>query len=95
MREGYQVIDLTTHKQKMAAGLTETRITCVAEEKDAYLCYFLYRYPGRTLVFVNSIACIRRLSSVLKLLGFTPLCLHASMQQRQRLKNLDRYLLLF
>lgn len=41
-------------------------------------------------VFVNSIDCVRRLISILSLLNIQPLPLHAQMQQRQRLKNLDR-----
>lgn len=49
------------------------------------------KHPGRTIVFTNSIDCVRRLLSVLKLLQCEPLGLHAQMQQRQRLKNLDRF----
>jgi ATP-dependent RNA helicase DDX24/MAK5 len=54
------------------------------------LYYFLCRYPGRTLVFVNSIDCIRRVLPLFKLLGINIYGLHAQMQQRQRLKNVDR-----
>ena len=45
---------------------------------------------GRTLVFVNSIACLRRLVSIMQVLELPIYPLHAEMQQRQRLKNLDR-----
>lgn len=48
-------------------------------------------YPGRTLVFCNSIDCVRRLRTVLEYLNCHPLPLHASMQQRQRLKNLEKF----
>ncbi len=41
-------------------------------------------------MFVNSIACIRRLVPLLALLRITTWPLHAQMQQRQRLKNLER-----
>lgn len=58
--------------------------------QDLYLYYFLCRYPGRTLVFSNTVDCVRRLGSLFRLLNFDPWVLHASMQQRQRLKNLDR-----
>lgn len=37
----------------LASALTEGCITCLADEKDFFLYYFLQRYPGRTLVFVN------------------------------------------
>ena len=58
--------------------------------QDMYLYYFLLLYPGRTLVFVNSIDCLQRLRALLEVLHMKPLPLHAHMQQRQRLKNLDR-----
>ena len=56
-----------------------------------YLFYFLKQYPGRTIVFCNSINCIRRLISLFTMLRMTPLPLHASMAQRQRLKNVERF----
>ena len=59
-----------------------------------YLYYFLTQYPNRTLVFVNTIDTLRRLSAILTLLKLSPLPLHAGMQQRQRLKNLDRSVIL-
>lgn len=71
--------------------LTESRITCRIDEKDLYLFYFIKRHPGRTLVFCNSIGCVKRLTALLTLLNCHPLPLHASMQQRQRLKNIERY----
>jgi len=52
--------------------------------------YFITRYPGRTLVFVNSIDAIRRLIPIMRLLNIEVFGLHAQMQ-RQRLKNLDRF----
>ena len=60
-------------------------------EKDQYLYYFFVQHPGRTLVFCNSIDCVRRLVNLFQLLECEPLGLHAQMQQRQRLKNLDRF----
>lgn len=42
-------------------------------------------------MFVNSISCIRRLLAVFALLDLPVFGLHAKMQQRQRLKNLDRF----
>ncbi|CAG8552241.1 5817_t:CDS:10, partial [Racocetra fulgida] len=45
---------------------------------------------GKTLVFVNSIDAIRRLIPMMRLLNIEVFALHAQMQQRQRLKNLDR-----
>ena len=58
--------------------------------QDVYLYYFLLRYPGRSLVFLSSIDGIRRLLPVLELLQLKAFPLHSQLQQRQRLKNLDR-----
>uniref|UniRef100_UPI00398E5BDC ATP-dependent RNA helicase DDX24 n=1 Tax=Pristiophorus japonicus TaxID=55135 RepID=UPI00398E5BDC len=85
-----KVIDLS-RKEGTVETLTETRIQCEAEEKDIYLYYFLLQYPGRTMVFANSIDCIKRLNALLTILECNPLPLHANMHQKQRLKNLERF----
>jgi ATP-dependent RNA helicase DDX24/MAK5 len=91
LRENFAKIDLTVGS-KMAQKLQEARVVCTEEEKDSVLYYFLNKYPGRTLVFVNSIDCIRRLVAILSLCEVPILALHANMQQRQRLKNLQRFI---
>ncbi len=40
---------------------------------------------------MNAISAVRRVAALLKLLGLPAVALHASMQQRQRLKALDRF----
>ncbi|XP_008281809.1 ATP-dependent RNA helicase DDX24 isoform X2 [Stegastes partitus] len=85
-----KVIDLT-RKEATVETLIETQIHCQKEEKDFYLYYFLLQYPGRTMVFANSIDCIKRLNTLLVILDRTPLPLHANMHQKQRLKNLERF----
>ncbi|KAF9140008.1 ATP-dependent RNA helicase [Linnemannia schmuckeri] len=75
----------------VASKLLEAKIDCLTTEKDLYLYYFAKKYPGRTLVFVNSIDAIRHLVPMMQLLGIEALGMHAQMQQRQRLKNLDRF----
>ncbi len=86
-----KIVDLT-RKVGTAETLTESRIHCGSNtEKDLYLYYFLQQHPGRTIVFCNSIDCVRRLVNLFKLLWCEPLGLHAQMQQKQRLKNLDRF----
>eukprot|EP01087_Luapelamoeba_hula_P005218 TRINITY_DN1529_c1_g1_i2.p1 TRINITY_DN1529_c1_g1~~TRINITY_DN1529_c1_g1_i2.p1 ORF type:complete len:830 (+),score=144.70 TRINITY_DN1529_c1_g1_i2:1691-4180(+) len=84
------IVDLTTD-QLVASSLKETHLRCLENEKDYYLYYFYLRYGGRTLVFVNSVAAIRRLKPICDLLGMKAWSLYASMQQRQRLKNLERF----
>lgn len=85
-----KIVDLT-RKEATVETLTETRIHCQKEEKDFYLYYFLLQYPGRTMVFANSIECIKRLNTLLVILDRDPLPLHANMHQKQRLKNLERF----
>ncbi|UJR37507.1 hypothetical protein I4U23_030209 [Adineta vaga] len=85
-----KIIDLT--KQfGTAEKLTEARVNCSLEDKDLYLYYFLTLYTGRTLIFTNSIDCIKRLQSILTLLRRNPLPLHAQMEQKQRLSNLEKF----
>ncbi|CAH0717637.1 unnamed protein product, partial [Brenthis ino] len=86
-----KVVDITTQNLGTADTLTECRIACSLDQKDAYLYYILKRHPGRAIVFCNSIGSVRRLAQLLTLLKCHPLPLHASMPQRQRLKNLERF----
>jgi len=58
--------------------------------QDLYLYYFLLRYPGRSVIFLGSIDGIRRLMPLLEHLSLKAFPLHAQLQQKQRLKNLDR-----
>jgi len=44
-----------------------------------------------SIIFVNSITCIKRLSSMLGILQINHKILHSKMQQRARLKNFDRF----
>jgi len=76
---------------KSADKLQESAIQCPNEEKELYLYYFLHSFPGRTLVFVNAVSMVRRLAAILKNLNLPVFPLHADMQQRQRLKNMDRF----
>eukprot|EP01065_Artemidia_motanka_P031894 TRINITY_DN3878_c0_g1_i1.p1 TRINITY_DN3878_c0_g1~~TRINITY_DN3878_c0_g1_i1.p1 ORF type:complete len:818 (+),score=225.48 TRINITY_DN3878_c0_g1_i1:57-2456(+) len=84
-----KVVDCTT-SQKMVSTLKEAVVSCLDDEKDLYVYHFLRQHRGRTLVFVNTIGAVRRLQSILGLLNFPVFPLHSEMQQRQRLKNLDR-----
>ncbi|KYM89644.1 ATP-dependent RNA helicase DDX24 [Atta colombica] len=85
-----KVVDLTK-ESGIVDNLTECRIACTIDHKDYYLYYFLKRHNGRTLVFCNSIGCVKRLATLFNILECKPLLLHANMQQRQRLKNLERF----
>ncbi|KAK3875916.1 hypothetical protein Pcinc_019245 [Petrolisthes cinctipes] len=90
IKEDHKVYDVT-RKFGTAENLTEARINCLKEHKDYYLYHFLKSYPGRTLVFCNSIDTVKRLQHFFTLLKCEPQSLHAALQQRQRLKSLERF----
>ena len=101
-----KVIDLTDENNEAALGmvegtvdlsnmpktLTEQLARCKTEEKDLYLYYYLQQKRGESIIiFCNAITATRRLSSLLEFLKIKNFALHSKMQQRQRLKNLDRF----
>ncbi|KAJ9128189.1 hypothetical protein QFC24_000481 [Naganishia onofrii] len=75
----------------LVATLRESIVECLNTDKDLYLYYFLLRYPGRSLVFVGSIDGIRRITPLFEMLKVPVYPLHSQLQQKQRLKNLDRF----
>ncbi|KAF5381368.1 hypothetical protein D9615_008304 [Tricholomella constricta] len=85
-----QVIDLSP-EGGVVSTLQESKIECLSADKDVYLYYFFLRYPGRSLVFLSSIDGIRRLMPLMELLNVNAFPLHSQLEQRQRLKNLDRF----
>ncbi|PSC76969.1 DEAD-box ATP-dependent RNA helicase 13 [Micractinium conductrix] len=85
-----KIVDLTSDR-KLADRIEEACIECGEAERDEALYCLLAKHPGRTIVFVNAISSVRRLGAILKLLGLPAQALHAGMQQKQRLKALDRF----
>jgi len=76
----------------MPKELHEFAIRCEVEEKDLYLYYYLQRKAGQSaIIFCNSITCVKRTASVLEFLKVKNYALHSKMQQKQRLKSLDRF----
>ncbi|KAG2524601.1 hypothetical protein JM18_004095 [Phytophthora kernoviae] len=75
----------------LPAGLELCQHEVTESTRDSFLYYFLTQYPGRTIVFLNSIHQVRRLTGLLNLLNLPVFALHAEMQQRQRLKKLDGF----
>ncbi|CEH18428.1 RNA helicase [Ceraceosorus bombacis] len=88
--EDPHVVELSSSR-RIAKEIREAKVECLGAEKDLYLYYFLCRYPGRCIVFLNSIDGIRRLKPLLANLGLDPQVLHSQLQQKQRLKALDRF----
>ncbi|CAG9464907.1 unnamed protein product [Pedinophyceae sp. YPF-701] len=75
----------------VAAAVTQAYAECLDADRDACLYYLLSAHSGRTIVFANAVSAVRRAAAVLKHLGIPAAALHAQQQQRQRLKNLDRF----
>ncbi|CAJ0600191.1 unnamed protein product [Cylicocyclus nassatus] len=91
MRTQCKIVDIT-RAFGTAEALVKTRINCSnLLEKDTTVVYLLERYKGRTLIFTNSIDASRRMYGILKLLKLQPLMIHAKMEQKVRLKNLEKF----
>ncbi|KAK1390704.1 DEAD-box ATP-dependent RNA helicase 13 [Heracleum sosnowskyi] len=91
MRPTAAIFDLT-NTSIMAERLEESFIECREEDKDAYLYYILAVHgQGQTIVFCTSISALRHISSILLILGINVYTLHGDMQQRARLKAIDRF----
>ncbi len=89
-RPGPKIVDLTS-EHRLAERVAEACVHCAEPERDARLYALLAAHPGRAAVFVNAVSAARRLAALLKLLGLPAAPLHAGMQQRARLKALDRF----
>ncbi|KAH7719692.1 DEAD box protein/DEAH protein box helicase [Aphelenchoides avenae] len=93
IRKERKVIDIS-QKTTVPTTLVEKRMNCAdLLQKDATVYYLLKRYPGRTLIFTNSIDAARRLRGILVKLQLEPppQILHARMIEKKRLKNLERF----
>ncbi len=84
------VVDFSS-RLVMAEGIEQYYLECLDEERDYYLYSQLYDFPGRVLVFVNSVMIVRKLVNILKELNLPVQALHAQKIQRQRLKTLERF----
>jgi ATP-dependent RNA helicase DDX24/MAK5 len=51
----------------------------------------VYKFPGRCLLFVNSIKTARRVDGLLRALGINCRAIHAQLQQKQRLNALETF----
>lgn len=78
-------------RYQLVAYYASASLTPPTVNQELYLYYFLLRYPGRSLVFVTSIDSIRRVLPLLENLQIQAYPLHSQLQQKQRLKNLDRF----
>ena len=93
-RQQPKFVDVNPGTQ-MAANLTEALLPVNDTNKDLYLYALLRLYQPhsstRALVFVNSIAAVRRIVPFLQYLTFDAVPLHSSMEQKARLKSIERF----
>ena len=83
---------LSPNMTQVVSKVKEYKLCVKDAEKDLAIYRFLLANPGgKKLMFVNSIDNIRRLVPLFKNLGIVVFPLHSQMEQRQRLKNLDRF----
>ncbi|KAK4157072.1 P-loop containing nucleoside triphosphate hydrolase protein [Chaetomidium leptoderma] len=82
----------TNPVSQMAENLTEGLIQCGDLEKDLYLYAILLLQPSRrALVFTNSINTVRRLTPFLQHLNLPAFSLHSDMEQKARLRSIERF----
>ena len=72
-------------------GLQQWEVRVTTEDKDVMAYFYLLKNIGRTLIFVNSIKTARRLDGLLRALGLNCRCIHAQLQQKQRIKALESF----
>lgn len=82
----------TNPVSQMAENLKEGLIHCGDLEKDLYLYAVLLLQPTRrALVFTNSINTVRRLTPFLQSLNLPAFALHSDMEQKARLRSIERF----
>ncbi|KKY14036.1 putative atp-dependent rna helicase mak5 [Phaeomoniella chlamydospora] len=90
-REKPKFIDVNPASQ-MVETLKEGVVECGAMEKDLYLYTILLQNSSkRTLVFTNSISATKRIASFLQNLKLPSHALHSSMEQKARLRSIERF----
>mmetsp|Transcript_23058 Transcript_23058/g.68011 ORF Transcript_23058/g.68011 Transcript_23058/m.68011 type:complete len:365 (+) Transcript_23058:1647-2741(+) len=78
---------------KLPPGLSLLEVKCAQRRKDSHLYAYLSTTAqgssGPSLVFCNSVACVRRVGETLRMLGVPVKTIHAKMAQKARLSALD------
>lgn len=89
--QGPQWIDLNRGNQ-VATGIKEGMVECGSMEKDLYLyAVLMLHLRTRTLVFLNSISAVKRVTPFLQALGLPAQTLHSNMMQKARLRTIEKF----
>lgn len=87
-----KLIDLTT-TARLPDGLKEYIILCTDNQKHSLLHYTLKLFPStKSIIFTNTISQTRKLVQFLRYLEFKVSKLDGKMQQRDRLKKLEKFI---
>lgn len=76
---------------QVADNVRQAIIECPNMEKDLYAYYFLLLYPGKSILFVNSIDAVKRIGPLFKELGLPAIGVHSEMAQKQRLRAIEKF----
>lgn len=78
-------------EETVATNVVQSIIECPGKEKDLYLYYFTLVYPGKTIVFVNSIDAVKRILPLLRELNMAAYAVYSEMIQKQRLRSIEQF----
>ncbi|KAK7204270.1 putative ATP dependent RNA helicase [Myxozyma melibiosi] len=90
-REGTPTYVDVNPDEAVKSEIIEGVMMCDAMQKDVFLYFFLLKYPGRTIVFVNSIDAVKRIARFLQELQVPAVAFHSHMIQKQRLRTIERF----
>jgi ATP-dependent RNA helicase DDX24/MAK5 len=88
---GLEWVDVNKHS-RLAKGVSEGLVECGNMEKDLYLYAIMMLHPRtRTLVFLNSISAVKRVTPFLQNLNLPAQALHSNMVQKARMKAVEKF----
>ena len=86
-----KIID-ETQDAILPANLELLKVDTTKDEKNLYLYHFIKIHPKTPMIiFCNSINSVKRTQAFLQAAGVHSICLHAQLQQRQRMKKIDQF----
>jgi ATP-dependent RNA helicase DDX24/MAK5 len=88
---GLKWVDVNQNS-RLAKGIFEGLVECGNMEKDLFLYAIMMLHPRtRTLVFLNSISAVKRVTPFLQNLNLPAQALHSNMVQKARLKAVEKF----
>ncbi|CAE7294390.1 DDX24 [Symbiodinium sp. KB8] len=78
-------------RMALPSGLRLFKVVCAEADKTEALYTYLLTHPGRVVVFVNAISVLKHVAAACELLDLPTFALHAHLQQKQRVKRVNRF----